>query len=131
MAGDHPIRQMPFFIDLKRAQHRQIEMPAADQPKGKGRVDGRRPRHERHEPPACVGQVAVGHALWRAMAHADGAVFGLKEHAHVFVEIIQHQGRDADAEIHKASGGDFLRNTTRNEDFRVHDCRSYAEVLMT
>ena len=53
-------------------------------------------------------------------ADAKQAILGLQRNVHAFGDVVRHQRRDADAEIHQHAGVQFLGNTFCNDGLCVH-----------
>ena len=82
LAGDHPVGEMPRLIDLQAAEHREVEMAAADQAERHGAVERAGAGQRGDRPAARVGQRRMRHAFLGRRAGADQPVLGLEEHLH-------------------------------------------------
>jgi hypothetical protein len=69
---DHPVGQVSRWRHLHGAQHRHVDMPAADHGKGGGRIEVRRSGKDRHRLLAGVDEVRVDALLFGIGAHPRG-----------------------------------------------------------
>ena len=82
LVGDHPIGKMPLLIDLQAAEHREVEMTAADEAERHGAIECAGAGKCGDRAPAGVGQRGMRHAFLRRRAGADQSVLGLEEDVH-------------------------------------------------
>src|SRR2546421_137176 len=109
--GARPIREIAVFGDLKRAEHAEIQMPAAHQRKAVGMAHKAGARAQRHVLAAGVDQPAVDLLRRRRRPHAENAVLGMEDHLALGRHIIADERWDTDAEIDRPPLGDVLRET--------------------
>src|SRR4051812_36049929 len=102
---------MALLIDLQAAEHREIEMSAADQAKGHCAVKGGCARQRGDWFPARVREPWQRHAgLWHG-AGPDEAVLGLEKDMDPFGDECGHQGWNADTEIDEHAVPQFQGDT--------------------
>jgi hypothetical protein len=120
LARDHPVGEPAELVDLQPAQHRHVEVAAADEAERHRAVDASGTRDGGDEAAAGIGQVGILHAFGRPHAQADDAVLGLQVDVHARWQVAGHLGRQANAEIDQRPGPDLLRDASRDQFLRVH-----------
>ena len=110
-AGDHPVGKVTFFINLHRAQNSGGDFAATDHAKALRTVKVSRLRKFSDGLLARINQVGVDVFLSREGAHAQHAVFRLQRYLDPFGDVVGHQRRDADSEVHICAVFEFLRRT--------------------
>ena len=119
-AGDHPVGEIAALVDLEAAEHRHVEMSAADDAEAHGAVDRGGAGHRGDEAAARVGEVWIFHAFGRAGAKADHAVLGLEENVDVLRQVIGDEARQSDAEIDQHLRLHLLGDAPRDHFLGVH-----------
>ena len=99
LAGDHPVGDVAVLRDLHRAEHGEVDMPAADHREAVRRGEIGRLRQLADRLLAGVDQIGVHLVLIGERADAQHPVLGLQRHRHPFGNVVRHQRRDADAEV--------------------------------
>ncbi len=113
-AGNHPVGQIAFLIDLHRAKHAQINVTAANHGKRicAGKICGA--SHLTDGFLTGVDEISVFFALERIGANPQHAIFALQNHMHARRNVIRHKCRHANAEIHIKSIAQLARNALHN-----------------
>ena len=119
-ARNLPVGDVPVGGDFHRAQHRQLHVAATDHGERGGAVEEDRPGPGRDGLLAGVDQVGVFVALLREGPHAEDAVFTLEFHLHAGRNVVGHQGRDADAQVHIPPVLNLLRDALGDAVFVQH-----------
>ena len=119
-ARDLPVGDVPVLGHLHGAEHRELDVLAANHGKRRGAVKVDRARHGRDGLLSGVDEVGVFVSFQREGAHSEDAVFGLKLHLHPIGNVVGHQGGDADAEVDVPTVSDFLRDALRDSVFIQH-----------
>ena len=89
----------PRRADLERAEHGDVDVPAADHREARRAVEVRRARQRRDRLLRRVDQVRVELVAVRARPDAEQAVLRVQDDARVGAEEARDQVRDADAEV--------------------------------
>ena len=126
LAGNHPVREASVLVDLQAAEHRQVEMPAADQAEGHRAVERGRARQGGDRPPARVRE--PGSAM---PGSGTGPVpirpfSDWKKTWMPWRHEVRHEGRDADAEIDQHAVPQLLRDAFGDEGLRIHGFTPFA-----
>ena len=96
----HPIGEITGFRDFHRPQDRQIDVPAADHRETIGRAEITGFGQFGDGLLARIDQVGIDFMGQWKRPHPQHAVFALQRHFHTGRDIVGHQRRDADAEVH-------------------------------
>ena len=100
LARDHPVGEVTVLGDFHRAQDRHIDLAAADHRERLVATEIGCPVHRGDGLLARVDQIRVDLVFGREGADAQHAVFRLKRHVYAFGNVVAHQRRDTDAEVH-------------------------------
>src|SRR5579883_2866633 len=96
-AGAVSLSDVAVFRHLKRAEHAEIEMAAANERKTVGVVHVGAAGTQRHILLAGIDEPAVDLIRLRRRSHAEHAVLGMKNHLALDGHVIGHFERRADA----------------------------------
>ena len=99
LPGDHPVGDVAGRGDLHRAEDRGVDLPAADHPERRGRVEVRRAPAHGDGLLAGVDEVGVDGVVGGVGADAEDAVLRLQDDLDVVGHVVGHEGRQADAEV--------------------------------
>src|SRR6185437_9795091 len=116
-------------VDLQAAEHRNVDMAAADQGERHCAVEGRRPRKRADRSAARIGQQGMRHALLRNRPSADQTVLRLEEYVEFRRHIVCDQSRNADAEIDQVSRTKLERDAPCYDGLGVHGFTSWVHLL--
>ena len=114
LAGDHPVGKVAVLGHFHRAQNGHGNLAAADHPERGRAVKVRSAIQLGDGLLAGVDQICVLFAVDRKRTHAKHAVFRLQRHVHAFGDVVGHQRRNPDAEVHIPTVLQFLRGTCRH-----------------
>ena len=120
LLGDHPVGQPSLLIDLQAAEHREVEMTAANEAERHGAVERAGAGQCRDRTAARVGQRGMRHAFFGRRAGADQSILGLEENMHAVRQIVRDQRRNPDAEIDEHARSKLPGNPTRDDGLRFH-----------
>jgi hypothetical protein len=110
----------PFLIDLQAAEDREVEMAPADEAERHRAIERAGTGQRGHRTAARIGQRGMRHALFRRHAGPYQSILGLKEDMHALGQMICHQGRDSDTEVHQHSRRELAGNSARDDRLRFH-----------
>ena len=82
LVRDHPVGELSGLIDLQAAEHREVEMAAADEAERHGAVERAGAGQRGDRTAARVGQHGMRHAFLGRSAGADQPILGLEENMH-------------------------------------------------
>jgi hypothetical protein len=116
LARHHPVGDVAVFGDFHRAQHGQVDMPAADHRKAGGAVEIGGIGQFADRLLARVDQIGIDFVVKRKRPDAQHAVFRLQRDLHPGGDMVGHERRDADAQVHiepvlqfaRGAGGHFV-----------------------
>ena len=120
LAGDHPVGEMSFGVDLQAAEHGDVNMAAPDQGEGHRAVEGRGAGEGADWPTAGISQQGVRHALLGDRPGADQPVLRLKEHVEPWRHVVRDQRRNPNAEIDQHARRQLPGDATRDDRLRLH-----------
>ncbi|MNT12034.1 hypothetical protein D3C72_1469440 [compost metagenome] len=100
LAGDHPGSDVALHVHLEGTEHGQVDVAAADHREGLGRGEDGGALDRGDGLLAGVDHVGVDFVFSGEGAHAEQAVLGLQHHLHAFRDVVGHEGRDADTQVH-------------------------------
>ena len=114
LSGDHPVCQIAILGHFHRAKDRHRDLATPDHAKAGRAVEIDRLRKLRNRLLAGIDQIGIFIALEREWPHAQHAVLGLQRDVHTLRNVVCHQRRNADAEIHIHAVFKFLRGPRRH-----------------
>src|SRR5258708_14603601 len=106
-AGNGPVRERSLFVDLQRAENREIDVATANHGK---RIGGRKISSAWQLSDgffARVDEVGIDFGFERIRANAEHAVFGLQDDVHSFRDVVGDKRGHADAEIDVVAIAEF------------------------
>ena len=112
--GIFQLAMSPPLAHLHSAEHRELHVLTADHGKRGRAVEVDRAGQRRDGLLARVDQVRIDLRLRRERPHAEDAVLALEFHGDALGNVVGHQRRDADAEVHVPTVLEFLRDAPRD-----------------
>jgi hypothetical protein len=103
--AQRPVGQVALAGDLKRTQHRDVDVAAAHDGKGIDMIEDGRAFGEGDRLLAGVDEIAVGGLVVLQQAHAEDAVLAVQLHAARGVEAVGDHGGHAYAQVDHGAGG--------------------------
>ena len=129
LAGNHPVGEVSFGVDLKAAEDRYVDVTAPDQSERHRAVEDACARQGTDRPSAGIGKQGVGHALLRNGSGADQSVLRLKKYLEIGRNEVCDQRRNSDAEIDEVTCAKFACNPSRDDRLSIHGSPVGDEVV--